>query len=172
MRRIVCLNNTREDSVHGHHQMVNPEIRWIIFFASKDGESLYTQQKTRARDDSDDKLFIDNFRLKLKKVGKTTRPFRYDLNQIPHDYTVKVRNRPKGLDLRDKGPEELWMEVCDIVQEMGIKMIPKKKKCKKSKMAVWGGLTNSCEKKRSKKQRRKGSIYPFECRVPKNSKER
>ena len=83
--------------------------------------------------DSDDKLFIDNFRLKLKKVGKTTRPFRYDLNQIPHDYTVKVRNRPKGLDLRDKGPEELWMEVCDIVQEMGIKMIPKKKKCKKAK---------------------------------------
>ena len=79
----MCLNNTREDSVHGHHQMVNPEIRWIIFFASKDGESLYTQQKTRARDDSDDKLFIDNFRLKLKKVGKTTRPFRYDLNQIP-----------------------------------------------------------------------------------------
>ena len=79
--------------------MVNPEIRWIIFFASKDGESLYTQQKTRARDDSDDKLFIDNFRLKLKKVGKTTRPFRYDLNQIAYDYTVVVRNRFKGLDL-------------------------------------------------------------------------
>ena len=129
----MCSNNTREDSVHGHHQMVNPEIRWIIFFASKDGESLYTQQKTRAGDDSEYKLFIDNFRLKLKKVGKTSRPFRHDLNQIPHDYTVKVRNRPKGLDLRDKGPEELWMEVCDIVQEMGIKMIPKKKKCKKAK---------------------------------------
>ena len=79
--------------------MVNPEIRWIIFFASKDGESLYTQQKTRARDDSDDKLFIDNFRLKLKKVGKTTRPFRYDLKQISYDCTVEVTNRFKGLDL-------------------------------------------------------------------------
>ena len=68
-------------------------------------------------------------------------------------------------------PEELGMEVCDIVQETGIKTIPKKKKCKKSKMSVWRGLTNSCEKKRSKKQRRKGKTYPSECRVPKNSKE-
>ena len=79
--------------------MVNPEIRWIIFFASKDGESLYTQQKTRARDDSDDKLFIDKFRLKLKKVGKSTRPFRYDLNKILYNYTVEVTCRFKGLDL-------------------------------------------------------------------------
>ena len=69
----------------------------------------------------------------LKKVGKTTRPFRYDLNQILYDYTVKVRNRLKGLDLIDRVPEELWMEVCDIVQETGIKTIPKKKKCKKAK---------------------------------------
>ena len=69
----------------------------------------------------------------MKKVGKTTRPFRYDLNQIPYDYTVKVKNRFKGLDLRDRVPEELWMEVCDIVQETGIKTIPKKKKCKKAK---------------------------------------
>ena len=98
------------------------------------------------------------FRLKLKKVGKTTRPFRYDLNQIPYDYTVEVRNRFTGLDLIDRVPDELWNEVRDIVQETGIKIIPKKKKCKKSKMAVWGGLTNSCEKKKSKKQRRKGKI--------------
>ena len=69
-------------------------------------------------------------------------------------------------------PDELWTEVRDIVQETGIKTIPKKKKCKKSKMPVWRGLTNSCEKKRSEKQRRKGKINPFECRVPKNSKER
>ena len=69
----------------------------------------------------------------MKKVGKTTRPFRYDLNQIPYDYTVKVKNRFKGLDLRDRVPEELWMEVCDIVQETGIKTISKKKKCKKAK---------------------------------------
>ena len=69
----------------------------------------------------------------MKKVGKTTRPFRYDLNQIPYDYTVKVRNRFKGLDLIGRVPDELWTEVCDIVQETGIKTIPKKKKCKKAK---------------------------------------
>ena len=95
-----------------------------------------------------------------------------DLNQIPYDYTVEVRNRFKGLDLVDRVPDELWMEVRDIVQETGIKTIPMEKKMQKSKMAVWGGLTNSCEKKRSKKQSRKGKIYSFECRVPKNSKER
>ena len=72
----------------------------------------------------------------LKKVGKTTRPFRYDLNQIPYDYTVEVRNSFKGLDLIDRVPDELWMEVHDIVQETGIKTIPMEKKCKKSKMAV------------------------------------
>ena len=69
----------------------------------------------------------------MKKVGKTTRPFKYDLNQIPYDYTVEVRNRFKGLDLIDRVPDELWVEVCDIVQETGIKMITKKKKCKKPK---------------------------------------
>ena len=67
----------------------------------------------------------------MKKVGKTTRPFRYDLSQIPYDYTAEVRNRFKGLGLTDRMPEELWMEVRDIVQETGIKTIPKKKKCKK-----------------------------------------
>ena len=77
---------------------------------------------------------------------------------MPYDYTVEVRNRFKGLDLIDRVPDELWAEVCDIVQETGSKTIPKKKKCK---MAVRGGLTNSCEKKRSKKQRRKGKIYTF-----------
>ena len=94
----------------------------------------------------------------MKKVRKTTRPFSYDLNQIPYDYTVEVRNRFKGLDLIDRMTNELWNEVHDIVQETGIKTIPMEKKCKKSKMAVWGGLTNSCEKKRRKKQRRKGKI--------------
>ena len=69
----------------------------------------------------------------MKKVGKTTRPFRYDLNQIPYNYTVEVRNRFKGLGLIDKVPDELWMEVRDIVQETGIKIIPKKKKCEKAK---------------------------------------
>ena len=70
----------------------------------------------------------------MKKVRKTTRPFRYDLNQIPYDYTVKVTNRFKGLDLIDRVPDELWPEGCDIIQETGIKNIPKKKKCK---MAKW-----------------------------------
>ena len=69
----------------------------------------------------------------MKKVEKTTRPFRYDLNQIPYDYTVEVRNRFKGLDLIDRVPDELWTEVCDIVQETGIKIIPMEKKCKKAK---------------------------------------
>ena len=69
----------------------------------------------------------------MEKVGKTTRPFKCDLNQIPYDYTVKVRNRFKGLDLIDRVPDELWTEVCDILQESGIKTIPKKKKCKKAK---------------------------------------
>jgi len=69
----------------------------------------------------------------LKKVGKTTRPFRYDLNQIPYEYTVEVTNRFKGMDLIKRVPEELWMEVCDIVQEAVIKIIPKKKKCKEAK---------------------------------------
>ena len=72
----------------------------------------------------------------MKKVRETTRPFRYDLNQIPYDYTVEVKNRFKGLELIDRVPDELWMEVCDIVQETGMKTIPKKKKCKKRKMAV------------------------------------
>ena len=94
----------------------------------------------------------------MNKVGKTTRPFRYDLNKILYNYTVEVRNRFKGLDLIDRVPEELWMEVCDIVQETGIKTIPMEKKCKKSKMAIRGGLTSSCEKKKSEKQRRKGKI--------------
>ena len=82
---------------------------------------------------SDHELLIDKFRLKLKKVEETTRPFRYDLNQIPYDYTVEVRNRFKGLALTNTVPDELWMEVHDIVQETGIKTIPKKKKCKKAK---------------------------------------
>ena len=83
--------------------------------------------------DSDHELLIAKFRLKLRKVGKTIRPFRYALNQIPYDYTVEVRNRFKGLDLIDRVPDELWTEVHDIVQETGIKTIPMEKKSKKTK---------------------------------------
>ena len=98
-------------------------------------EKLYTSAKTRPEADcgSDHELLIVKFRLKWKKVGKTTKPIRYDLNQILYDYTVEVTNRFKGIDLIDQMPEELWTEVHDIVQEALIKMIPKKKKCKKAK---------------------------------------
>ena len=95
-----------------------------------------TSAKTRLGADcgSDHELLIAKFRLKLKKIGKTTRPFRYNLNQTPYNYTVEVRKRCKGLDLIGRVPEELWKtEVRDIVQEAGIKTIPKKKKCKKAK---------------------------------------
>ena len=85
---------------------------------------------------SDHELLIAKFRLKLKKVEKTTRPFRYDLNHIPYDYTVEVTNRFKRLDLIDRVPEELWMEVHDIVQEAVIKTIRKKKEIQKGKMVV------------------------------------
>ena len=128
--------------------------------------------KTRpGADCSDHELLIAKFRLKLKKVGKTTRPFRYDLNQILYDYTMEVRNRFKGLDLIDRVPDELWNEVRDNVQETGIKTIPMEKKCKKVKW-LSGEALQIAVKRRSQKQRRKGKIQTSECRVPKNSKKR
>ena len=127
----------------------------IIFFAAKDGDTKQSA-KTRPGADcgSDHELLIAKFRLKLRKEGKTTRPFRYDQNQIPYDYTVGVRNRFKGLDLIDRVPEELWMEVHDIIQEAGIKTIPKKKKCKK---AIWLSeeALQIAEKKREVKAKEK-----------------
>ena len=112
-------------------------------------ERLYTviKNKTGSWLWLNHELLITKFRLKLKKVGKTTRPFRYDLNQIPYDYTVEVTNRLKGLDLIDRVPEELWTEVRDIVQEAVIKTIPKKKK---GKMVFWKGLTTAEKRKEAK----------------------
>ena len=129
------FNNTREDSIHGHHQMVNTEIRFDYILCSQRWRCSKHSAKTRPGADygSDHEFLIGKFRLKLKKVGKTTRPFRYDLHQIPYDYTVEVRNRFKGLDLIDRVPDELWTEVHDIVQEAGIKTIPKRKQSKKAK---------------------------------------
>ena len=123
--------------------MVNTKIRLIIFFAAED-RALCSQQKQLRNDSgSDYKLLIAKFKLKLKTVGKATRTFRYNLNQIPYNYTLEVTNRFKGLDLIDRVPEELWTEVRDVVQE-----------------------------ERNERQRRRGKIHPSECRVPKNSKER
>ena len=137
--------------------MVNNEIRLIIFFAAKDGETLYSQQKqdwelTVAKNNE---LLIAKFRFKLKKIGKTTRSFRYDLNQIPYDYTVKMRNRFKGLDLIDRGPDEPWMEVHDIVQETGIKTIPMEKKCKKAKWLSEEDLQITVKRKEGKNKGKK-----------------
>ena len=104
-----------------------------VLCSQKWRSSIQSAKKTRPEADcgSDHELLTGKFKLKLKKVGKTTRPFRYDLNQIHYDYTVEVTNRFKGLDLIDRVPEELWTEVRDIVQEAVIKTIPKKKKCNK-----------------------------------------
>ena len=124
----------------------------IIFFAAKDGEALYSPQK------QDQELtvaqimnsLVPNSDLKLKKVGKTTRPFRYDLNQIPYDYIVEVRNRFKSLDLIDRVPDELWIEVRDIVQETGIKTIPMEKKCKKAKWLSGEALQIAVKRRKAK----------------------
>ena len=107
---------------------------------------------------SDHELLIAKLRLKLKKEGKTTKPFRYDLNQIPNDYTLKVRNRFKGLDLIDRVPDELWTEVHDTVQKTGIKTIPMEKKCKEAKWLSEEALQIAVKRREAKKQRRKGMI--------------
>ena len=107
----------------------------------------------------------------MKKVGKTTRPFRYDLNQILYDYTVEVTNRFKGLDLIDRVPDELWMEVHDIVEETGSKTIPKKKKYKKAKWFSEEALQVAVKRREAKSKGEKERYTPFECRVPKNQGE-
>ena len=114
-----------------------PQNQIDYILCSQRWRSSIQSAKTRltgANCGSDHELHIAKFRLKLKKVGKSTRPFRNGLNKIPYDYTVEVINRFKGLDLIDRVPDELWTEVCDIVQETGIKTIPMEKKCKK---ATW-----------------------------------
>ena len=126
------------------------QIDYIL--CSQRWRSSIQSAKTRLGADcgSDHELLIAKFRLKLRKVGKTARPFRYDLNQIPYDYTVEVKNRFKGLDLIDIVPDELWMEVHDIVQETRIKTIPKKKKCKKAKWLFEEALQVAVKRKETK----------------------
>ena len=151
-------------SIHGMYTWTSWDEYWnhIDYILCSQGWRSSTQSaKTRPGADcgSDHELLIAKFRLKVKKVGKTTRLFRYDLNQIPYDYTVEVRNRFKGLDLIDTVSAwwtmdwGSWHCTGDRDQDN-----PHGKEMQKSKMAVWGGLTNSCEKKRSEKQRRKGKI--------------
>ena len=136
--------------------MVNTEIGMIIFFASKDGEALYSQQK---QDWELTVAQIMNLLLQtsdlLKKVGKTTRPFRYDLNQIPYDYIVEMTNRFKGLDLIDRMPKELCTEVSSIVQGVVIRTIPKKKKCKKAKWLSEEALNKQLRKEEKQKAKEK-----------------
>ena len=121
-------------------------------------KKLYTVRKTRPGADcgSDHELLITKFRLKLKKVGKTARPFRYDLNQILYDDTVEVRNRFKGLHLIDRVPDELWMKVCDTVQETGIKTIPLGKKCKKAKWLSGEALQMAVKRELKSKGEKEG----------------
>ena len=129
------LPTTQEKTLHMDiTRWSTPKSHWLYSLQPK-MEKLCTVNKARPGADcgSDHELLITKFRLKLKKPGKTARPFRCDLNQISYDYTVEERNRFKGLDLIDWVPDELWNEVPDIVQETGIKTIPMEKKCKKAK---------------------------------------
>ena len=135
--------------------MVNTDIRLIIFFVAKDGRSQSAKTRLGAGCGLHQELLIAKFRLKLKKVGKTTRPFRYDLYQIPYDYTVVVRNRFKGLDMINTVSDELWMEVRDIVQETGIKTIPLEKKCKKAKWLSGEALQIAVKRREAKSKREK-----------------
>ena len=121
---------------------------------------------------SDHELLIAYFRLKLKKVGKTTRPFRYVLNQIPYDYTVEVRNRFKGLDLIDRVPDELWMEVHDIVQETRIKTIPMENKRKKAKWLCGEALQIAVKRREVKSKREQERYTQLNAEFQKKSKER
>ena len=136
-------------SPDGQHQN---QIDYIL--CSQGWRSSIQSTKTRPGADcgSDHELLITKFRLKLKKVGKITRPFRYDLSQIPYDYTVEVRNRFKGLDLIDTMPDELWSEVHDIVQETGIKTITMEKKCKKAKWLSGEALQIAVKRREVKRQ--------------------
>ena len=140
------------DFTDGQHRN---QIDYIL--CSLRWRSSIQSTKTRPGADcgSDHELLITKFRLKLKKGGKTARPFRYDLNQIPYDYTADVGNRFKGLDLIDRVPDELWNEVRDIVQETGIKTIPKKNKCKEAKWLSEEALQIAVKRREAKNKREK-----------------
>ena len=146
----------------------------VYILCSQRWRSSIQSAKTRLGADcgSDHEHLIAKFRLKLKKVGKTTKPFRNDLNQIPYNYTVEVTNRSKGYR---SDRQSAWRTMDGVSWRCtggSDQDHPQEKEMQKSKMVVWGGLTKSCEMKRSKRQRKKGKIYPFQCKIPKISKER
>ena len=134
-------------SPNGQHRN---QIEYSLFSQRWRSSIQSTKTRPRADCDSDHELLITKFRLKLKKVGKTARPFRYDLNQITYDYIVEVRNRFKGLDLIDRVPDGLWTEVRDIVQETGIKTIPMEKKCRKAKWLSGEALQIAVKRREAK----------------------
>ena len=152
--------------------MFNSKIKLITFFVAKDGEAVYSQQK------SDLELTVAQiinssakFRLKLMKLGKTTRPARYDLNQIPYEYAMEVKNRFKALELINSVPEELWMEVRNIEQEAANKTIPKKRKARRQ--AVYLRRTyKQLQKEGKQTARESGKGMSSKCRFPKKSLER
>ena len=150
-------------SPDGQHQN---QINYIL--CSKRWRSSVQSTKTRPGADcgSDHELLITKFRLKLKKVGKTTRPLRYDLNQIPYDYTVEVRNRFKGLDLIDRVPDELWNEVHDIAQETEIKTIPMEKKCQKAKWLSGEALQIAVKRREAKSKGEKERYKHLNAEFP------
>ena len=153
------LPTTQEKTTYGHHQMVNTEIRLIIFFAAKNGDALQSQQKqewelTVAQIIN---CLLQNSDLNEENREKS-RPFSYDLNHVPYDYTVEVTNRFKVLDLIDRVPKELWTEVRDIVQETGIKTFPNKKRCKKAKWLSDEDLQKAVQRREAKGKGEKESI--------------
>ena len=153
---MLSSSNIREDSIHGRHQMANTEIRLIISFAAKDGEALYSQQKEdRELTDSDHELLIAKFRLKLKTVGKTTWPFRYDLNQIPNYYTVEVRNRFKGLDLTEC-LMNYGLKFVTLYRRQGSRPSPRKRNAKKAKWLSEEALQRAMKRREAKGRREKG----------------
>ena len=146
--------------LHPSHPIAQPQSYTGLLLGRSPGEGNgYPLQYSGLGADcgSDHELLISNITLKLKKVGKITKSFKYDLNQIPYDYTVEMTNRSKGLDMINRVPEELWREVCDIVQEAGIKTIPKKKKCKKAKWLSDEAL-QIAEKRREAKDKREKEL--------------
>ena len=171
--QIPFFNSTRDAFTHGHHQIVNTKIKLNILCSQRWRNCIQSAKTIPGADCGSDHQLLSKIQLKLKKAGKAMKPWSQPGttgNQIPYEYSVEVMNRFKRLDLVDKVPEEIWTEVCNVVQEAANNTIPNKKKSKKSKWLSEAALQTA--KGRSEKQVRKGKVYPTKCRFPKNSMER